>query len=122
MPHSRSMRGSTRSHTESRSAWRISFLRCSLAFWRAIGRLRGVDREVGARRGDGDQSAPIMITADEFAELVNVSRRQLDRLRISRPLGFPREYDLGSGGGKHHRCPRFKRADVLSWIETRALW
>ena len=63
-----------------------------------------------------------MITVEEFAQLVRLSRRQIDRLRSARPLGFPREYEMGSGMSKHGRCPRFKRADVLAWIETRALW
>lgn len=64
----------------------------------------------------------VMITVEEFAQMVRLSRRQIDRLRSARPSGFPTEYELGSGVSKHGRCPRFKRADVLAWIETRALW
>jgi predicted DNA-binding transcriptional regulator AlpA len=64
----------------------------------------------------------MFITADEFASLVRLSRRQIDRLRSRRPTGFPTEYEMGSGQSKHGRCPRFKRADVLAWMETRALW
>lgn len=67
-------------------------------------------------------STPQLITVEEFARIVKLSRRQIDRLRAVRPLGFPREYELGSGRSKHGRCPRFKRDDVLAWIETRALW
>jgi predicted DNA-binding transcriptional regulator AlpA len=65
---------------------------------------------------------PIFITPNEFASIVRLSRRQIDRLRCRRPPGFPREYELGSGTSKHGRCPRFKREDVLAWMETRALW
>lgn len=62
------------------------------------------------------------ITPNEFASIVRLSRRQIDRLRKRRPDGFPTEYELGSGQSKHSRCPRFKLADVLAWMETRALW
>lgn len=64
-----------------------------------------------------------LITADEFARLACLSRRQIDRLRGRRPAGFPREYDLSGGSqSKHHRCPRFKRSEVFAWLESRALW
>jgi hypothetical protein len=63
-----------------------------------------------------------MITADQFAELARLSRRQIDRLRRRRPLGFPREYELGSGGSKYRRCPRFKFVEVQRWLDSRALW
>jgi predicted DNA-binding transcriptional regulator AlpA len=63
-----------------------------------------------------------LITAEEFAELSRLSRRQIDRLRRRRPAGFPREYELGSGGSKYRRCPRFKLVDVLRWLDSRALW
>ena len=63
-----------------------------------------------------------LITADELAQLARLSRRQIDRLRRRRPAGFPREYELGSGGGKYRRCPRFKLADVQRWLDSRALW
>ena len=62
------------------------------------------------------------ITADEFAEIARLSRRQIDRLRRRRPSGFPREYELGSGESQQGKCPRFKLSDVLAWMETRALW
>lgn len=65
---------------------------------------------------------PRFITPDEFAEIARLSRRQIDRLRVSRPSGFPREYELGSGRGKHGHCPRFKLDEVMAWMETRALW
>ena len=63
-----------------------------------------------------------LITADEFARLARLSRRQIDRLRQRRPHGFPREYGLGSGGSKYRRCPRFKLAEVQRWLDSRALW
>lgn len=72
-----------------------------------------------------DEKSPAVrtfVTADEFADIVRLSRRQIDRFRKRRPPGFPREYELGSGGGKHGRCPRFKLSDVLAWMESRALW
>jgi predicted DNA-binding transcriptional regulator AlpA len=62
------------------------------------------------------------ITADEFARLTRLSRRQIDRLRQRRPLGFPREYELGSGQSKFRRCPRFKLSEVEAWLDSRALW
>jgi predicted DNA-binding transcriptional regulator AlpA len=63
-----------------------------------------------------------MITADEFARLARLSRRQIDRLRKRRDNGFPREYELGSGVSKYRRCPRFRLADVQAWLDSRALW
>lgn len=65
---------------------------------------------------------PVFVTVDEFATIVRLSRRQIDRLRKRRPPGFPIEYELGSGRSKHGHCPRFKLDDVLAWMETRALW
>ena len=62
------------------------------------------------------------ITVDEFASLARLSRRQIDRLRKRRPPGFPREYELGSGLSKYRACPRFKRSEVDSWLDSRALW
>lgn len=62
------------------------------------------------------------ITVDEFATLARLSRRQIDRLRKSRPSGFPREYELGSGTSKYRSCPRFKRFEVDRWLDSRALW
>ena len=73
-----------------------------------------------------DQSAATsnreMITVDEFAAYARLSRRQIDRLRKTRPTGFPREYELGSGSSKFRKCPRFRRADVDAWLSSRALW
>lgn len=63
-----------------------------------------------------------MITADEFARLARLSRRQIDRLRTHRAPGFPREYELGSGSSKYRRCPRFRLSDVQKWLDSRALW
>lgn len=63
-----------------------------------------------------------MITADEFARLARLSRRQIDRLRTRRAPGFPREYELGSGSSKYRRCPRFRLSDVQKWLDSRALW
>lgn len=60
-----------------------------------------------------------MITVVEFANLAGVSRRTIDRFRRIRPSGFPTEYDLAQGRVSR---PRFKTADVLRWIDTRALW
>jgi predicted DNA-binding transcriptional regulator AlpA len=63
-----------------------------------------------------------MITAEEFARLARLSRRQIDRLRKRRAPGFPREYELGSGSSKYRRCPRFRLAEVQKWLDSRALW
>lgn len=67
-------------------------------------------------------SAAMLVTTEEFARLAGLSRRQIDRLRARRPAGFPREYELGGGISKYRRCPRFKLAEVLRWLESRALW
>ncbi len=63
-----------------------------------------------------------MITADEFARLARLSRRQIDRLRARRTPGFPREFELGSGSSKYRRCPRFRLSEVQQWLDSRALW
>lgn len=63
-----------------------------------------------------------MITIEEFARLAHLSRRQIDRLRITRLEGFPREFEMGSGQSKYRRCPRFRLSEVRAWLETRALW
>ena len=76
--------------------------------------------EVSAVRKDFASVA--LITMTEFAEIARLSRRQIDRLRKRRPDGFPREFELGSGGGKYRRCPRFKLTEVQRWLESRALW
>ena len=72
-------------------------------------------------RNKGLASAAL-ITADEFAQLARLSRRQIDRLRQRRAAGFPREYELGSGGSKYRRCPRFKLTEVQRWLDSRAIW
>ena len=63
-----------------------------------------------------------LITAEDFARLACLSRRQIDRLRVRRIDGFPREFELGSGQSKHRRCPRFRLSEVRAWLDTRALW
>ena len=73
-------------------------------------------------RGVGGVSvvtAERFITADDFARIACVSRRTIDRYRIDRPSGFPTEYDVSRGRVPR---PRFKLADVLRWVESRALW
>lgn len=75
-----------------------------------------------ARPLEGPLAEAGLITADEFAGLARLSRRQIDRLRKRRPAGFPREYELGSGDCKYRRCPRFKLAEVRTWLDSRALW
>ena len=79
---------------------------------------RGKPCDVDGSRG----VLPRLITPDEFAQIVGLSRRQVDRMRAARPDGFPREYELGSGRSRHGRCPRFKLEEVLAWMETRVLW
>jgi predicted DNA-binding transcriptional regulator AlpA len=71
---------------------------------------------------DGAGAGCKFVTANEFAAIARLSRRQIDRLRRRRPPGFPTEYELGGAVSKYRRCPRFKLAEVLAWIETRALW
>jgi predicted DNA-binding transcriptional regulator AlpA len=71
---------------------------------------------------EGRKAMAALITVEEFAGLARLSRRQIDRLRQRRPQGFPREYELGSDGGKYRRCPRFKLAEVRRWLDSRALW
>jgi predicted DNA-binding transcriptional regulator AlpA len=88
---------------------------------------RVVLQNFGRSRSDGRDSTsgkvPItFITVEEFALAARLSRRQIDRLRKTRPEGFPREYELGSGLSKHRSCPRFKLCDVLKWLDSRALW
>jgi len=71
---------------------------------------------------DAEFASAALITTDEFAGLARLSRRQIDRLRRRRPAGFPREYELGSGGSKYRRCPRFRLVEVRRWLDSRALW
>ncbi|MBL0770108.1 hypothetical protein JI743_14960 [Sphingopyxis sp. DHUNG17] len=59
------------------------------------------------------------ITVEDFARIARLSRRTIDRYRRDRPVGFPKEYDLSRGRVPR---PRFKLAEVLAWMETRALW
>jgi len=82
--------------------------------------MTGPDRPTPAESDAG--LLAVLVTVGEFAQIARLSRRQIDRLRKQRPAGFPREYELGGAGSKHRRCPRFKRADVMAWLETRALW
>ena len=70
---------------------------------------------VEASRGDNGQ----FITVEDFARIAKLSRRTIDRYRRDRPTNFPREYDVSRGRVPR---PRFKLADVLAWMETRALW
>jgi len=69
-----------------------------------------------------DHANTVLITVEDFARMACLSRRQIDRLRRRRPPGFPREYELSSGGSKHRRCPRFRIDDVERWLDSRALW
>lgn len=69
-----------------------------------------------------DGKSSTFLTVTEFASAARLSRRQIDRLRKARPLGFPREYELGSGKSKHRSCPRFKLCEVQKWLDSRALW
>jgi predicted DNA-binding transcriptional regulator AlpA len=55
------------------------------------------------------------ITISEFADLFKVARSTIDRLRKRRPAGFPTEY---APAGR----VRFKRQEVLAWIEAQPLW
>lgn len=59
------------------------------------------------------------ISVSGFARMAGLSRRTIDRYRCDRPDGFPREYDVSRGRVPR---PRFLVSDVLSWMETRALW
>jgi predicted DNA-binding transcriptional regulator AlpA len=72
----------------------------------------------GARTGLPERD-DCFITVEDFARIAHVSRRTIDRYRRNRATGFPTEYDMSRG--KVPR-PRFKLADVLAWMETRALW
>lgn len=59
------------------------------------------------------------IAVKDFAHIAGLSRRTIDRYRRKRPPGFPREFDFSQGCVPR---PRFKLADVLKWLESRALW
>lgn len=62
---------------------------------------------------------PHFVTVDEFARMARVSRRTIDRYRLSRPPGFPKEHDMGRGKAPR---PRFKLDEVRRWLDSRALW
>lgn len=61
------------------------------------------------------REASPFITIAEFADLLKVARSTIDRLRKRRPAGFPKEY---APAGR----TRFKRQEVLAWIEAQPLW
>ncbi len=73
-----------------------------------------------ARAGDdlpvGDDR---FITVEDFARIARVSRRTIDRYRRDKAADFPKEYDMSRGRVPR---PRFKLAEVLAWMDTRALW
>lgn len=60
------------------------------------------------------------ITVADFARMTRLSRRHIDRLRETRPAGFPTEYDFGIG--TRRKRPRFKLVEVQAWFDARALW
>jgi predicted DNA-binding transcriptional regulator AlpA len=64
-------------------------------------------------------NAERFIAVKDFARIAGLSRRTIDRYRRNRPPGFPREFDFSQGNVPR---PRFKMADVIDWLETRALW
>jgi predicted DNA-binding transcriptional regulator AlpA len=71
------------------------------------------------RAGSAPAAAERFISVEDFARIARLSRRTIDRYRRDRPVGFPKEYDVSRGRVPR---PRFKLADVLAWMETRALW
>lgn len=79
----------------------------------------GNDSGVAGGRIDLPVGGEQFITVVEFARMARVSRRTLDRYRADRATGFPKEYDVSRGRVPR---PRFKLADVLAWMDTRALW
>lgn len=107
-------------HMAWRNPWLISFRQCSRRFSKATVRSLGEsDSSMTGARTDLPERDDSFITVDDFARLARVSRRTIDRYRQRRATGFPTEYDMSRG--KVPR-PRFKLADVLAWMETRALW
>jgi predicted DNA-binding transcriptional regulator AlpA len=63
-----------------------------------------------------------LITVSEFAALARLSRRQIDRYRMRRPSGFPKELDVGSESDNPRRkSPRFKLVDVRAWLRSREI-
>lgn len=88
-------------------------------------RLSEVTGGVGLKTGKSEPGlmrGEVWITVSEFAAKANLSRRQIDRLRRTRPSGFPTEYELATGSSVKRRCPRFKLSDVDHWLTSRALW
>ena len=71
------------------------------------------------RAGESPVASERFISVEDFARIARLSRRTIDRYRRDRPAGFPKEYDVSRGRIPR---PRFKLADVLAWLETRALW
>ena len=63
-----------------------------------------VIREVSANSFD---SAPIMMTADELAETLCISKRQVWRLKAKGDI--PKPVNIG-------RSVRWRRSDILEWI------
>lgn len=59
------------------------------------------------------------LTVEEFARIARASRREINRYRCDRAVGFPKEYDVSRS---REPRPRFGINDVLRWMETRALW
>ena len=70
----------------------------------------------------GSPPSEDFISPNQLASMLNVSRRHIDRIRKTRPVKFPVEHELSFGRSKHGKRPRFKRADVLAWIETLEIW
>lgn len=64
---------------------------------------------------------PDLITADEFAAMMRVSRRHLDRLRKARPVGFPTEHNMATTDCPSRRAPRFWRSEVVAFINSRGV-
>ncbi len=83
--------------------------------------LNGLDNTADRSKQETERNSDL-VTADEFADMARLSRRQIDRLRKRRPIGFPQEYELSSGLSKFRRCPRFRRSEVDAWLNSRALW
>lgn len=57
-----------------------------------------------------------LITINDLADMLRLSRRTIDRRRASGTLGLA-EYDLSTIPG--FTMPRFKRADVQAYLHTR---
>lgn len=61
------------------------------------------------------RAASPFVTIAEFADLMQVARSTIDRYRKRRPAGFPQEFQPAGR-------VRFKRQEVLDWIESQPLW